>query len=59
MVILVELMEEDIKLAKTKKHSIEIVIDRISVKEEVRGRLSESLESALKLAEGTAIASIV
>jgi len=54
----VELMEEDIKLAKTKKHSIEIVIDRISVKEEVRGRLSESLESALKLAEGTAIASI-
>ncbi|MGH4050657.1 MAG: excinuclease ABC subunit UvrA [Clostridium sp.] len=54
----VELMEEDIKLAKTKKHSIEIVIDRISVKEEVRGRLSESLESALKLAEGTAITSI-
>ncbi|HEY8804451.1 MAG TPA: excinuclease ABC subunit UvrA, partial [Clostridium sp.] len=54
----VELMEEDISLTKTKKHSIEIVIDRISVKEEVRGRLSESLESALKLAEGTAIASI-
>jgi len=56
---IVELMEEEIKLAKTKKHSIEIVIDRISVKEEIRGRLSESLESALKLAEGTAIASIV
>ena len=55
----VELMEEDIKLTKTKKHNIEIVIDRISVKEEVRGRLSESLESALKLAEGTAIASVV
>ncbi len=54
----VELMEEEIKLAKTKKHSIEIVIDRISVKQEVRSRLSESLESALKLAEGTAIASI-
>lgn len=56
---IVELMEEDIKLAKTKKHSIEIVIDRVSVKEEIRGRLSESLESALKLAEGTAIASVV
>ena len=56
---IVELMEEEINLAKTKKHSIEIVIDRISVKEEARGRLSESLESALKLAEGTAIASIV
>ncbi|MBU3126935.1 excinuclease ABC subunit UvrA [Clostridium tagluense] len=56
---IVELMEEEIKLTKTKKHSIEIVIDRISVKEEIRGRLSESLESALKLAEGTAIASVV
>ncbi len=56
---IVELMEEDIKLAKTKKHSIEIVIDRVAVKEEIRGRLSESLESALKLGEGTAIASVV
>ncbi|MBU3189380.1 excinuclease ABC subunit UvrA [Clostridium bowmanii] len=56
---IVELMEEEISLAKTKKHSIEIVIDRISVKEESRGRISESLESALKLAEGTAIASII
>ncbi|MBZ9689143.1 excinuclease ABC subunit UvrA [Clostridium estertheticum] len=56
---IVELMEEEINLSKTKKHSIEIVIDRISVKEEIRGRLSESLESALKLAEGTAIASVV
>ncbi|MBK5239618.1 excinuclease ABC subunit UvrA [Clostridium sp.] len=56
---IVELMEEEIKLEKNKKHSIEIVIDRISVKEESIGRLSESLESALKLAEGSAIASIV
>jgi excinuclease ABC subunit A len=56
---IVELMEEEIKLEKNKKHSIEIVIDRISVKEESIGRLSESLESALKLAEGTAIASVV
>jgi excinuclease ABC subunit A len=56
---IIELMEEEIKLEKNKKHSIEIVIDRISVKEESIGRLSESLESALKLAEGSAIASIV
>lgn len=56
---IVELMEEEISLAKTKKHNIEIVIDRISVKEESRGRISESLESALKLAEGTAIASVI
>lgn len=56
---IVELMEEEIKLTKTKKHNIEIVIDRIAVKEEARGRLSESLESALKIAEGSAIVSVV
>lgn len=56
---MVELMEEEIKLEKNKKHNIEIVIDRISIKEEVSGRLSESLESALKLAEGSAIVSII
>ena len=49
---IVELMEEEIKLTKTKKHSIEIVIDRISVKEEIRGRLSESLRKCIKIGRG-------
>ncbi|WP_102028664.1 excinuclease ABC subunit UvrA [Salirhabdus sp. Marseille-P4669] len=43
---------DDIQLEKTKKHTIEVVIDRIVVKEGVAGRLSDSLETALKLGDG-------
>lgn len=42
-------VSEDIALDKNKKHSIEVVIDRIVVKEGVASRLADSLESALKL----------
>ena len=54
---LVEL-EEEISLDKNKKHNIEVVVDRIIIKPEVRTRLSESLETALKMGEGIAIVSI-
>lgn len=54
---LVEL-EEDITLDKNKKHTIEVVVDRIVVKPEVRTRLAESLETTLKMGEGIAIVSI-
>lgn len=52
-----EVMEvsEDIKLDKNKKHNIEIVIDRIVIKEGVESRLSESIETALKNSEGLVI----
>ncbi|KAA9018016.1 excinuclease ABC subunit UvrA [Niallia endozanthoxylica] len=43
---------EEIELEKNKKHSIDVVIDRIVVKEGVEARLADSLESALKLGEG-------
>ena len=43
---------EDIELEKNKKHSIEVVIDRIVVKEGVAARLADSLETALKLGDG-------
>lgn len=43
---------EDIELEKNKKHSIDVVIDRIVVKEGVEARLADSLESALKLGGG-------
>ena len=43
---------EEIKLEKNKKHSIEVVVDRIVVKEGVATRLADSLESALGLGEG-------
>lgn len=46
---------EDIKLDKNKKHTIEVVIDRIVVREGIEGRLADSLETALKLADGLVI----
>ncbi|GAA5417198.1 uvrABC system protein A [Paraliobacillus ryukyuensis] len=45
-------VSEDITLEKNKKHTIEVVVDRIVVKEGVAGRLTDSLETALRLGEG-------
>lgn len=45
-------LEEEIKLEKTKKHNIEIVIDRIAVRDDVKSRLADSLETALDIGEG-------
>jgi excinuclease ABC subunit A len=45
-------LSEDIKLDKNKKHNIDIVIDRLVVKEGLESRLAGSIEIALKLAEG-------
>lgn len=50
---------EDISLDKNKKHSIEVIIDRIVVKEGVSARLADSLESALKLGEGKVMIDII
>lgn len=46
------LLEEEIKLDKKKKHTIEIVVDRLSVKPEMHQRLTESLETALAMSGG-------
>ena len=54
-----ELSEEEIKLEKTKKHNIEAVVDRLVIKEGIEGRLSDSLEAALKLGEGLVIINII
>lgn len=43
---------EEIPLDKNKKHTIEIVVDRLVVKPEIAGRLADSLETALRLADG-------
>ena len=50
-------LEESIKLDKQKKHSIEIVIDRIVKSDEVRSRIADSLEIALSAANGIVIVS--
>jgi excinuclease ABC subunit A len=45
-------LSEEIKLDKNKKHNIDIVVDRLVIREDVERRLADSVETALKLAEG-------
>lgn len=54
-----DINEEDIKLEKTLKHTIEIVIDRIIVKEGIAGRLTDSIETALHHSEGIVIVNVI
>ena len=46
------LLDDDIKLEKNKKHNIDIIVDRLIIKEDIRNRLAESIETALKNANG-------
>ncbi|OKP98386.1 excinuclease ABC subunit UvrA [Paenibacillus sp. P46E] len=50
---------EDIVLEKNKKHTIEVVVDRIVIKEDVTTRLTDSLETALKLSGGQILVDII
>lgn len=52
-------LSEKIELEKNKKHSIEVVVDRIVVKDDVATRLSDSLETALKLSGGQVIVDVM
>ena len=47
----VRTLDEDIRLEKNKKHSLSVVIDRLAVREGIRQRLTDSVETALKLAD--------
>lgn len=51
-------LEEDIRLEKNKAHTIEVVVDRLVVKDGIRGRLAESVETALEIADGLVTAVI-
>lgn len=50
---------DDIELEKTKNHSIEVIVDRVVIKDGIRSRLFDSLEAALTLADGYVIADII
>ena len=50
-------LSEEIKLEKNVKHTVSVVVDRLIVKEGIRKRLTDSLETALKLAEGLVVIS--
>jgi excinuclease ABC subunit A len=52
-------LSDDIELEKNKKHSIEVVVDRIVVKEGVSARVADSLETALDLGEGKVIVDVI
>lgn len=50
---------DDIDLDKNKKHNIEVVVDRIVVKDGIESRLADSIETAVKLSDGLVIAQVV
>ena len=52
-------LDEDIKLDKRKNHTIEVVVDRLLIKDGVKERLSESVKTALKLTGGAVVVSII
>ena len=50
---------DEIDLNKNKKHNIEVVVDRIVIKDGIEGRLADSIETAVKLSDGLVIAQII
>lgn len=52
-------LSEEIKLEKTKKHTIEIIIDRLVVKPEIKSRLADSVETASKISGGIIIVDVI
>lgn len=52
-------LTEEIKLEKNKKHNIEIVVDRLSVREGIEKRLSDSIETVMKLSDGLMIVDVI
>ena len=52
-------LSEEIKLEKNIKHNIEIIIDRLVIKEGIENRLTDSIETVLKLAEGLLVVDVI
>lgn len=52
-------LAEEIELSKTKKHDISVVVDRIVIKDGIDARLTDSIETALGLAEGLVIIDVI
>ena len=52
-------LADDIKLSKTKKHNIEVIVDRLVMKEGIKSRLTDSVETATKLSDGLLLVDII
>ncbi|HEX8267592.1 MAG TPA: excinuclease ABC subunit UvrA [Pyrinomonadaceae bacterium] len=53
------MLDEEINLQKSKNHTIEVVVDRLMVKEGIKERLNESVRTALKMTDGAVLISVV
>lgn len=52
-------LSEEINLEKNKKHNIDVIVDRLVIKEDIRSRLADSLETASKLTDGLITVNVV
>lgn len=52
-------LQDEIKLSKTKKHNIEVVVDRLVIKDGIQSRLTDSVETATKIGNGLLIIDII
>lgn len=52
-------LSEDIRLDKNKKHNIEVIVDRLTINESIKSRLTDSIETATHLSDGVVIIDIV
>ena len=52
-------LSENIKLDKNKKHNIEVVVDRLVIKDSIKSRLADSIETATKLSDGLLIVDVI
>lgn len=52
-------INDDINLDKNKKHTIEVIVDRLAIRDDIRGRLADSVETALKIGGGVVYVDVV
>lgn len=52
-------LSEEIKIEKNKKHNIEIIVDRLVIKDEIRSRLTDSIDTAASLSDGIIIIDVI
>jgi len=52
-------LSEEIKLEKNKKHNIDVVVDRLVMKDDIKGRLADSIETAASLSDGIVLVDVI
>lgn len=52
-------LSEEIKLEKNKKHNIDVVVDRLVMKDDIKGRLADSIETAAALSDGVVLIDVI